>query len=255
MRDPHVVALHYRIETGSDFALDGLPPSELQTGSFTLYLSGNHLRAEITDNPATVAAAYREVERYLRAWEIRTNSQHRAGAIRFHLEKVDAAEGAPEADFYDALKAIRAPRGRVTLMVRGGPIRKYPDPPGRFVVTPDVDSMWERDERYKAGRELLTNVAWWCLTTIEQSSGGRSRAVAKYSISDNVLETLTRLAHVGDEHTARKRFANQVLRDHTHAEAAWMDAVIKRIIQRVGEWAADPNAQWPQITMRDCPKL
>jgi hypothetical protein len=31
--------------------------------------------------------------------------------------------------------------------------------------------------------------------------------------------------------------------------------VVRRIIQRVGEWAADPNAQWPQITMADFPKL
>jgi hypothetical protein len=175
--------------------------------------------------------------------------------MKVDLEKVDATEGVPGSDFYDALKAVRAPRGRVTLMVRGGPIRKYPDPPGRFIATPDVDSMWERYERYKAGRELLTNAAWWCLTTIEQSSGGKPQAAEKYSISGNVLEALARLAHVGDEHTARKRFSRQVLRDHTHTEAAWMEAVIEKLIQRVGEWAADPSAQWPQITMEDFPRL
>lgn len=38
-------------------------------------------------------------------------------------------------------------------------------------------------------------------------------------------------------------------------ENAWMDAVVTRIIQRVGECAADPTATWPQITMEDFPRL
>jgi hypothetical protein len=30
---------------------------------------------------------------------------------------------------------------------------------------------------------------------------------------------------------------------------------VKRIIRRVGEWEADRDAQWPQITMEDFPRL
>ena len=41
----------------------------------------------------------------------------------------------------------------------------------------------------------------------------------------------------------------------TASETARMEATVKLIIQRVGEWAADPNAPWPQITMEDFPRL
>jgi hypothetical protein len=34
-----------------------------------------------------------------------------------------------------------------------------------------------------------------------------------------------------------------------------MKCVIPRLIQLDGEWAADPDRNWPQITMSDFPKL
>jgi len=34
-----------------------------------------------------------------------------------------------------------------------------------------------------------------------------------------------------------------------------MEAVVKRLIQRAGEYTADPAAVWPQITLDDFPKL
>jgi len=68
-----------------------------------------------------------------------------------------------------------------------------------------------------------------------------------------VLEALARLAQGGDENTVRKRYPGKILRPHTPAEIAWMRCAIPRIIQRVGEWSADPGAPWPQITMADFP--
>jgi len=116
--------------------------------------------------------------------------------------------------------------------------------------------MWDRYEHFLAGKDdLLASVAWWCLTTIQGRNGGRQRAAAGYSISDAVLETLARLALGGDEKTARKRYPGQMLRPHTPAEIAWLRSAIPRIIQRVGECAADPDVPWQQVTMEDFPKI
>ena len=44
-------------------------------------------------------------------------------------------------------------------------------------------------------------------------------------------------------------------RPHSPAEIAWMEAAVKLLIQRAGEWAADRQAKWPQLTMEDLPNL
>ena len=256
MRDPHVVALYYRLEAGKQITFDDPLPVEHKTAAFSLRLANGQLRAEIRDDPATVAAAYGELEQYLRSWEIRTNLRYGAAAIRLRLEKIGGVGAATGSEVSDVLRSLLVPRGTPTLFVRGRlSLTQYPDPPGSFLATSDVVSMWERYERYSDGRELLTDVAWWCLTTIEWLSGGRARAAARYAISDNVLEELQRLAHVGNEKTARKRFKGQDLRPHTPAEIAWMEDVVRAIIRRVGEWTENPNATWPQITLKDFPPI
>jgi HAMP domain-containing protein len=221
-----------------------------------LRLANGHLQADIRDDPATVAAAYGELEQYLRSWEILTNLHFDSGAMKLHFERMEILDGPPGAQFSEALTDQLRPRGTLHLFVRNAyTLTQYPPQPERFVATSDVVSMWDRYERYKNGRELLTEVAWWCLTTLEWLGGGMPRAAMRYAISDHVLEKLKRLAHVGDERTARKRFNGQILRPHTANEITWMEKAIRRIIHRVGEWESDRNATWPQITMEDFPRL
>jgi hypothetical protein len=208
------------------------------------------------DHFATAEAARGEVEPYLRSWEIATAIQYNGRAIRFVFDKAQVIDREPPPP---GSAVVEAMLGEVVLVGHAAVLqitrRKYPDPPDSFVASPDVVSMWERYEDFLAGKDRLTHVSWWCLTIIATSSGGTQTAAAKYATSHNVFETLSRLAHVGDERTARKRFPGQTFRQHTPAETAWMEAVVKRIILRVGEWAADPNRPWPQITMEDFPKL
>ncbi len=87
------------------------------------------------------------------------------------------------------------------------------------------------------------------------SAGGREKAAIQYGISRNVLDRLARLStEVGDEQTVRK-FTTQTPRPHTGAEVAWIEAAAKALIRRIGEWAADPAASPPSITMADLPPL
>jgi hypothetical protein len=257
MRDPHVFSLHYRLETGPQLAFNDPPPVEKETDAFSLRLANGQLRIEMKDHFATAEAARLEVEPFLRSWEIATALQHGANAIRFVFERAEMRDREPSPPGASVIQPMAAEAVLVGyLAVHRVTRRQYPDPPEAFVAVPDVLAMWERYEAFVTGRgDLLTNVAWWCLTTIERNSGGRARASARYAISDHVLVALHRLAHVGDEKTARKRFAGQELRRHSPAETAWMEAVVKRIIQRVGELASDPAGKWPKLTMADFPNL
>lgn len=137
---------------------------------------------------------------------------------------------------------------------------RYPDPPVKFEAGADVISMWERFELYRREPRLLTWMAHYCLTTLEASVGtkkdARRQAAKRYRIEFDILKRLGHLSsEVGDASLVRKRIPGQVLYPLTPAEVAWMEAVVKRLIQRVGEWAADPTANWPLITMGDFPRL
>lgn len=256
MRDPHVVALHYKLETGPQLAFHAPAPVVRDTTAFSLRLDNGALCVELRDHFATAEAARREVEPYLRSWEIVTAIQYNGRAMRFVFDRAQVVDRPPPPPGSAALEAMAAELVGVgnatTLQVTR---RQYPNPPDCFVASADVVSMWDRYEDFLAGKERLTHVAWWCLTTITRSSGSTQRAAARYAISHNVLATLARLAHVGDEKTARKRFPGQVFQQHTPAEIAWMQAAVRRVVLRVGECAYDPIAQWPQITMEDFPKL
>jgi hypothetical protein len=256
MRDPHVVALRYRLETGPQLSFNDPPPVERELDSFTIRLDNGHVHVEMKDHFATVVAARLEVEPFLRSWEIKAALRYGPDAITFGFDGPHVIDRDPPPPSASVIEPTEAAAIIAKLAIVQFTSTQYPDPPDAFVASPDVVAMWDRYEYVLAGRgDLLTSVARWCLTTIEQGSGGRPRAAGRYCISDNVLETLARLAHGGDEKTARKRFPGQILCPHTPAEIAWMKCAIPRIIQRVGEWTAHPDRNWPQITMGDFPKV
>ena len=124
------------------------------------------------------------------------------------------------------------------------------------MVSLDVETMWHRYEGYLAGREPLAAMAYFCLTVLQGSAGGRDEAAEQFGISGRVLDTLGRLTtEIGDDETARKRTHGSEWRPHTRAERAWIEAAVKALIRRAGEWASDPEAPGPQLTMNDLPKL
>jgi hypothetical protein len=251
MRDPHVVALHYRLEAGPQLAFRDPQPVKRERDSFSLELYNNQLRVQMTDHFATAEEAHREVEPYLRAWEIATGLRHGPAAIRFtfaHSEIIDRDPPPPGASVAVQLQNVEcvATAEVAWVVVTSG---KYPDPPDTFIASSDVVTMWERYEGYWAGKEPLSSLAYYCATATQYTR-------ARWTISPRVFQHLRYLSTmVGTPQTLRKRTAHQVLREHTLTERAWMEAAVKRIIQRVGEYAADPRARWPQITMEDFPKL
>ena len=77
-----------------------------------------------------------------------------------------------------------------------------------------------------------------------------------YRVDYPVLDTLGKLVNtLGDEVGARKVTSQSELLPPTPEQAKWIEEVLKRLIRRVGEYAADPQKQWQQITKGDFPPL
>jgi len=134
--------------------------------------------------------------------------------------------------------------------------RYYPEPPARFKVSLDVEMMWLRYQGYVDGKELLAEMAYFCLTVFEYGTGGRKAAAGQYNVAKLVLDKLGGLtSNVGDGQTARKFSGTATARSHTETEFQWLRAAVKLLIRRKGEYDADPFATLTQLTMSDLPTI
>ena len=70
MRDPHVVALRYRVITDEAVAFDNPPPVERETEAFRMRLADGIVTLEMKDHHSSEEAAREHVEPYLGAWEV-----------------------------------------------------------------------------------------------------------------------------------------------------------------------------------------
>jgi hypothetical protein len=132
--------------------------------------------------------------------------------------------------------------------------RKYPDPPIVFTVTPDVETLWQRYNKYLDGGEELPAMAYFCLTVIQNPAGGRRRAAKLYKIQEAILSKLGYLtSEKGDAKTARKFPKGGSLISLNEKETKWIKAVVKILILRAGELANIHSVQL--ITMNDLPKI
>jgi hypothetical protein len=124
------------------------------------------------------------------------------------------------------------------------------------MISPDVETLWYRYEGYVQGRELLLGMAFACLTFLEAQVRGRANVAKTYAIDVAILSKLGDFTtNLGDERTARKFHGRSARRPSAPQEAAWIDAAIRMIIRRVGEYAADPTASLPELSMSDLPPL
>jgi hypothetical protein len=270
MRDPDVVALHYRVVTDSEsFEFKDPPPVEAEEAAFRLRLEAGNLRVEMKVQHATAESARSVVDPFLDAWEVAAALAPRYRGrreMRFAFERAEIVDRNPPGPGERSEIA-----GSGTMTARGEARFKiiapaYPDPPRGFIVSADVQVLIARYERYLAGRSLLLDTANWCLTLLEARglAAAHSRGLGKlakrdaaakvYGVADMVLATLGELcARRGDAATARK--FDPTGTPLTPAEVTWIEAAVRRLIRRVGEHDYDPAAARPTITMADLPTL
>lgn len=262
MNDPHVDSLRYRLKTDKSLEFADPPPLTTETSNLRLRLERNVVTVWPKTHYSSAEDAQEAVEPYLRAWEISEAVRRGRQKFRFEYQSAEVVDRAPSSDIARTARHVVSNFDTVRSISRAVErSSSYPGPPQSFVVSPDVDTMWQRYEQCVQGREPLLSMAYFCLTVLETSArsvpgkgNNRDKALRIYAIQDKVLDKLGELtARLGDDGTARK--AGGAGRPLTSSEGDWIERCVRALIRRVGERAADPQGQFDRITMADLPKL
>jgi hypothetical protein len=256
MRDPHVESLLYKLQMAQNVTYDNPSPLEIDYEEFSGCLENGVLTCQMKVHYPSIEAARRVVDPYLRTWEIYTSLNLGRGEMRFVYEDGKMIDrnppplGSPQVIQVEGIGSATA-FGNATIHVTR---KQYPKPPKTFRTTPDFQTLWQRYEMYLDGKEPLLSMAYFCLTVIEAKAGGRPRAPAIFAIEEEVLRKLGELTSVrGDSLTARKAPRNTTIIPLADKERAWIEAVIKQLIRRVGESASGHTPF--KLKMTDLPSL
>ena len=262
MNDPHVETVEYRLVPDESLRFNS-PPLEHETDAFKLRLQCDVLTVWLKDHYASEDDAKEAVDSYLEIWAVyEALESRRRRKIRFDYRGAKIVDRDPSSHDNGVRRTVRTSLGLLWSTTEAVETRgDYPQPPRNFALSPDVATMWERYEGYLKGREPLLSMAYFCLTVLEGSARklpgkgkNRAKALRTYAIQNKVLDTLGSLtANLGDAETARK--AGGKGRPPTRSKSAWIEQCIRALIRRAGEHAADPQKDFPKLTMEDLPKL
>lgn len=254
MGDVIVTGLQYGLKTAESLRFTDPDPIHDETEEFSVVLADDTVSFELKKPCDSLEAARGIVEGYLEAWKIEYNASTTRGMIEFEYREADVIARADSRDddgIRGTLTGSVQLTGSIHILVKKG---SYPAPPA-IAATPDVRSIYQRYMGYRKNAEPLQSMAHFCLTIAEDTAGGRREAARRYTISRNVLNKLGYLvSQVGDAATARKADRKED-RPLTEPEIRWIDAVIRRLMIRMGECAADPQQPLPQLDMSDFPSL
>jgi hypothetical protein len=254
MRDPHVKSLRYRLEIGKSVSYENPPPVEVDTHEFLIRLDKGILTCGLKEHYPSIEKARSVVEGFLRAWEI--DAALISGRVEFNFVYENAEvidRNPPPSDSIQIEVADTIITSEVSSVENHAIYPKYPDPPKLFTLTPDVETLWQRYEGYLQGKEPLPAIAYFCLTLVEHNAGGRKPAATVYNIEFDILDELGKLTSRGDEKTARKIKKGSTLIPLLPQEITWIEAAIKALIRRVGEYR--PGVQLHKLKMADLPNL
>ena len=260
---PHVRRLEYTLQTRDDVSFRAdVPPIEHTTRDFAFRLADGVATFTFTMPQPNEQTARNLVESFLTQYTTHVNLTALRREVWFDFIRVEWDEIPDKptvTEHPDGSRTIQL-KGAAALTITAGNVTvhttrgSYPDPPTDFIATPDVLSMWQRYEGYKAGREPAPSMAYFCLTVFEMAArssderAARKKAVSYFSIDFPVLATLGWLStDVGDLSIARKAKL-KAQRPHTPAELGWIDEVVPRLIRRAGEVASGAR-DLPLITL------
>jgi hypothetical protein len=276
MIDPHVVSLSYRLETDESLKFNNPPALEAETGDFDIRLEDGTLIVRIKTHCATTEEARHLVEPYLEAWKIDV-ALRLMDSIDFAFIKPEIIDRNPPPPGHVIATASVGMTGEGRLTATATVIRirgQYPPPPQHFKVSQDVDILWYKYGEYRKGRVPLQDTAFSCLNWLEAQSYAemtkagctkridtgkiRERISSKYAVDYAVLIKLGELtSSISDGKNGRKinYKGKHEYRSLTVQETQFLEKVIKALIRRLGEYEAEPNAKFPQITLSDFPSL
>ena len=258
MKDPHVVALNYKVRHGPDFDYSSAKSLYALTGDVDLRLEAGKARFVMRGHHRTEKEARDAIDDYIKAWELDAALEYGPNAFRLEFDWAEIEDRNPAPGVTTLrLKPLRVAVALGTPRIVAKP-STYPAPPSRGLArSPDVESMYLRYAGYFEGSEPLASMAYFCLTVLEASTGkcrGRRKAAAtKYGIDEHVLQNLGRLCSAKGGAGARK--AEGLGHELSSHERHFLHMAVRAIIRRAAEVAHDPRAPLTPITLRDLPTV
>jgi len=253
-RDPHVVSLRYRIEQSEGVTFgDDTWPIEREFDASRLSVTHETATAQMKEHHATEHEAREVVEGYLRPWEIYEAVRPMGTGLKFSFEEAEVIDRDPPRFYATARVAATIGADARAEVVRE---LRLPDLPEAFAMSSDVEVMWTLYEGYLQGRDRLLPMAYTCLTRFKYGADHNKEAASRYRVSRNVLDKLGTLSSTsGDETTARKWDSRHAPQPLTDREKGWVEDAVRLLIYRAGQYASNPEGEWPNITMKHLPQL
>ena len=252
MNDPHVVALHYRIEHGPDVIdWSRAAPLDKEEHRFRVQAESGRVRFELKEHYASEEAARFAVEAdYIRNWEFVVGLARGPNAFALRFDRSEIVDRNPPSG--PPRLSAHATFGGLTASANLAPPtpHAFPEPPPAAIKrSPDIDSMYQHYLRHLGGGERLPGMAYFCLTKLEQMAGGRDAAAVRFGISKKVLRRIGELSTNKGGASARKAVGHAV--PHTPEEERFLKSAIKTVIRRAAEVEYGPDPSRPKITLAD----
>ena len=253
MNDPHVVALHYKIEHDSWVNYSRANPFDLHEDVFDLHVEDGFVTFTMKVHCGTEAEARSLVDDYARSWELHSTLAVGPGGFRLRFHHSDIEDRSPT----PGVVSLRAQPITVTVELGNPELTVspsgYPLPPAvRLGHDPDVEAMLRRYLRYREDPDRLAEVANFCLTVLMAAAGDRAAASQRYGIAISVLSRVGKLCDAKGGGGARK--ARGLQHPFSQNEMQFLDQVVRAMIRRAAEFAHDPNASFEQLTASEFPK-
>ena len=257
MNDPHVVALHYRIDHGRQFDYSKAKRRHFEVAEFLLEIEDERVRFKFKTHYATEDEARNAIDDYISAWEFDACLKCGENYFRLRFEKSEIIDRSPTPGV--TVAHATPVQFQISLSAAEGTVGvpEYPLPPSDIALNPDVETMYTRYMGYRRGNEPLASMAYFCLTVLEHSTNreekGEHAAVKKYQIGKSVLKKIRVLSSRKGGQFARK--GDAVANDFTSQERTFLEQAIQRIIRRAAEKAHSRDKKLPQISLSNLPPV
>ena len=254
MNDPHVVALIYKIEHGPSVDYSKAESLDREETDFHIQIANKEVRFEFKEHYATVDAARKAIEDYIRTWEFDVGLRRGPDYFKLKYDRAQREDRNPTPGV--ACFHFRAGEPTVTVRAIVSP-PCYPPPPSGVLITPDVQTMYDRYMSSRQSREPLPTMAHFCLNMLEFSTKKepnekkkrRELAAEMYGIEREVLDKIGELAGTKGGKLARKAAGKD--NELTAQDRRFLNKAIEVVIRRAAEKAHDPDSDLPEISLSD----
>ena len=239
MKDPHVVALVYRLRHDDSVDYTHAAMRAFEEDDFTVTVEDERARFELTSPCATEREARCVVEPFISDWEFDIGLKSRnPDAFRLEFKKAEVVDASPTRRGISSA-SWRFTTGMATVSVRTK-VQSVPypgRPTGVHSSHPDVQTLYHRYRGFRQDAEPLPSFAYFCYSVLEQSATPdrtMKSAGERYRISRNVLTEIKRLTSTKGGGQARK--AGGATCPLSSAEREFLEHAVERLIRRVAEY-------------------